>query len=122
MDRPKRSRIESALWAVVQRRCPQCGRGPAFDGWWRLKPACPVCGRRFQQHPGTTTGVMQVGAMAVVIFAIIAWFPIAALSHGSLDQSLIILIVVSTVFGLWFYPYAKLVWEAVDYLLDQYNE
>jgi hypothetical protein len=24
-------------------------------------------------------------------------------------------------FGLWFYPYAKLLWEAIDCLLDRMN-
>jgi uncharacterized protein (DUF983 family) len=111
-------RLRAAIWAVARRRCPACGKGPAFAGIWRLRARCPNCGRLFQQHPGTTTGVMQVGAMAVVVFAILAWFLIELLTDWTLDQGLTALVLISLVFGVWFYPYAKLTWEAVDWLID----
>jgi len=114
-------RIRASLRAVARRRCPQCGQGPAFSGWCRMKPSCEVCGRRFQSQPGSTTGVMQVGAMAVVIFALAAWFVIDAVTSWPLDFALIVLMTLSIVFGSLFYPYARLLWEAVDALLDLAN-
>lgn len=56
--------------------------------------------------------------MAVVVFAILAWFVIELLTDWTLDQGLTALVLISLVFGVWFYPYAKLTWEAVDWLID----
>lgn len=123
MDRPDwPRRLRFALRAVVRRRCPKCGRGRAFAGFWSLRPACPECGRRFQRHPGSITGVMQVGALAVVLFAIAAWYLIDALADFPLDASLALMLSAAVLFGLFFYPYAKLLWEAIDCLLDEMSD
>ena len=29
-------------------RCPQCGKGPVFDGYLRFRDTCRVCGADFQ--------------------------------------------------------------------------
>lgn len=115
-------RIRTVLWAIVRLRCPRCGRGQAFAGWFRMKKACAECGRRFQRPSGSVTGVMQVGAMALVVFAIAAW---VLLYHGlgwRRDPALIGVAVASCAFGLWFHPYAKLIWEGVDCLVDEMNK
>lgn len=107
--------------AVLTRRCPQCGRESAFETWFRMKPACGACGRTFQRPSGSTTGTMQIGSMALVLFAIAAW---VVLYHGfglSRDPALIAMGVGSLLFGLAFHPYAKLIWEAVDSLVDAMN-
>lgn len=115
-------RLRAVLKAVARRRCPKCAQGRAFEGYWRMKAGCDTCGRRFQAHPGSTTGVMQVGAMSVVVFAIVAWFILAVLTSWSMDTALAVLVAVSILFGLLFYPYARLLWEAVDVLIDEMNQ
>lgn len=37
----------SALAAGVRLRCPECGKGPVFAGYLRLRDKCPVCGANF---------------------------------------------------------------------------
>jgi uncharacterized protein (DUF983 family) len=40
------SQPPSALAAGLRCRCPRCGRGPLFAGWWSLDvaPKCTACG------------------------------------------------------------------------------
>lgn len=111
-------RAARALRAVARRRCPACAAGRAFVSWWRMGEACAVCGRTFQRHPGSTTGAMQLGSMAVVLFAIGFWLVVHLLTDLPLDVSLIATAAAGAIFGLVFFPYAKLLWEAVDCLID----
>lgn len=60
--------------------------------------------------------------MGTVIFAIIAWFVIAAALDRPLDTQLALLLAVTMAFGTWFYPYGKLLWEAIDCLIDEMND
>ena len=60
--------------------------------------------------------------MATVLFAIVAWFVVRAVTDLSLDPALIVTMSASAIFGVWFFPYAKLIWEAVDYVIDSSDE
>jgi uncharacterized protein (DUF983 family) len=122
MSNTTTSPTKAALLAVARKRCPQCGQGAAFAKWGRLKPQCEVCGRVFQRLSGSTTGTMQVGGMVTVVFAILMWFAFYNLAGLSMDAALIAMLAASGVFGVWFFPYAKLLWEAVDYLIDSADE
>ncbi len=110
--------LRSTAWAVLRRRCPKCRRSGAFTSWFCMRESCPDCGRRFQRLSGSTTGTMQVGALVIPLFAMAVWGVLYLFSGWSLDVNLIVMLVVTTVFGVWVYPYAKLTWEAVDYLID----
>lgn len=33
----------TALGRGLAMRCPRCGRAPAFDGYLKVRPECPVC-------------------------------------------------------------------------------
>lgn len=41
------------LVAGPQCRCPRCGKGPLFDGYLKIAPACTACGLSFA---GNDTG------------------------------------------------------------------
>jgi uncharacterized protein (DUF983 family) len=45
-DKPAIPLLVSGLFC----RCPRCGRGPLFDGYLRIAPACTVCGLSFAGH------------------------------------------------------------------------
>jgi len=46
---PARSEAPLAVVALAA-RCPRCGRGPLFDGYLRIAPACTNCGLSFAGH------------------------------------------------------------------------
>jgi uncharacterized protein (DUF983 family) len=110
--------MRRALIAVLRRRCPDCGIGKAFDGWWKMREGCDVCGRQFQQHPGSTTGVMQIGSLVITLFGF-ASFGGLYLITGKMDRSILGMAILTTLFGLIFHPFAKLLWEAGDVIMDR---
>ncbi|WP_026381357.1 DUF983 domain-containing protein [Afifella pfennigii] len=77
-------------------RCPRCGKGGLFDGFLKLKPACPVCGLDFgfadsADGPAffamTFIGFLVAGAAVIVELAytppfwlhIVLWLPLILL-------------------------------------------
>lgn len=79
---------------------------------------CPTCGRVFHKQHGSTTGVMQIGSMATLVFSAGAWFFTDGLTDWSLPATLAAMMTLTAAFGAAFFPYAKLIWESVDYLID----
>ncbi|MFN8651801.1 MAG: DUF983 domain-containing protein [Gemmatimonadales bacterium] len=44
---------------ALQRRCPVCGEGPLFRGWFTMKDHCPGCGIRTRRgEDGYTLGAL----------------------------------------------------------------
>lgn len=44
----------AALGRGLRRRCPRCGRGKLFEGWYDLKDRCSACDLDFDPEPGST--------------------------------------------------------------------
>ena len=52
---------------AAQLRCPQCGIGPLFRGWFRMYDACPHCGFSYEREPGFYLGSIYLNYGATVI-------------------------------------------------------
>ncbi|MBX9789339.1 MAG: DUF983 domain-containing protein [Pirellulales bacterium] len=109
------SRSASVLSTIVRLRCPRCGQGPLFRGWFRMLPACEHCGLDFRREPGFFLGSIYVnygaasviaGTTYVVLTMAFGWPPPWVLT-GCLAFTVI--------FPLWFFRYARAVFFAVDY-------
>jgi uncharacterized protein (DUF983 family) len=49
-------------------RCPQCGKGPVFDGYLRIRDACRVCGADFQAaDAGDGPAVFVILAVGAIV-------------------------------------------------------
>jgi uncharacterized protein (DUF983 family) len=44
-----RPTVGRLLWRALAPRCPLCGRGPMFDGWFSLRARCGECGFAFER-------------------------------------------------------------------------
>ncbi len=42
--------MKPALFRGWRRRCPQCGTGPLFKGYLKVRERCTVCGEAFHHH------------------------------------------------------------------------
>jgi uncharacterized protein (DUF983 family) len=43
------SRVARLFWRAARLRCPNCGGGPLFQSWLRMRAHCPVCGLRLER-------------------------------------------------------------------------
>lgn len=50
----------SALWNGLKRRCPRCGKGRLYQGWYSLRKSCPECGLDFREETGDNFAFMYL--------------------------------------------------------------
>lgn len=56
------------------KRCPRCGRGSLFDGWFRSRSNCQTCGLRFEASPGSVWACWVIGDRIFVVLALLPFY------------------------------------------------
>jgi len=110
---PTRGRM---LWRGLTRRCPRCGGGRLFQGWFRMTPDCPHCGLHFEREPGYWVGAVAINTTVVgILFTIVlvAWSA-ATVPDIPWVPLLIAEVPLMAIGPAAFYPYSKTLWVAVD--------
>jgi uncharacterized protein (DUF983 family) len=98
-------------------RCPACGQAGVVRSWFDLRPACPVCGLRFDRgEEGYYLGAVLFNLIAaelsfvagLVVVIVLTWPrpPWDAIFWGGI--ALMVLLPVL------FFPFSRTVWLAFD--------
>jgi uncharacterized protein (DUF983 family) len=110
--------IEGKLtfWRTVGRglrlRCPVCGQGRLFCGWFTMEERCPSCGLDLKREQGYYVGAMYInyGVTAAVILAagipVATRYPLATFSWP--------LGAFAIVFPLLFFRWSRSLWLGID--------
>ena len=117
-DRVTIGRFFLLTWRALTLRCPRCGSGSIFQGWWSLKPECPRC--RFALDRGerdfwiggyavnlVLAEFMVTGIVVVFVFATWPEVPWTLVQYGGAALALI--------FPFLFFPLSRVLWLAWDY-------
>jgi len=105
------------LWRAIRRRCPNCGQGGLFDGYFHLRLRCPNCGILLERGEGdyflgsytiNLFAVEVILAAAFIGVMVVTWPnpPWDALQFGGATLAVVAPIVC--------YPFTKTLWLAVD--------
>jgi uncharacterized protein (DUF983 family) len=104
--------LRRGLW----RRCPVCGQGRLFRRWVRMVERCPRCRLRFKREPGEWVGswflnvcLAQILVVVIVIVGAVVFYP-----HPPVAALAAVGIVGTVVFPVWFFPYSRTIWVAID--------
>jgi len=114
----------------MRRRCPRCGAGGLFRGYFEMKKNCPRCQCRFEARPedglflgaftinlGVTTGILLLG-----LYAYIVSLAVTGGEGGPLWPMVAAAAVVAVVLPIVFYPFAKTIWAAIDLALHSIED
>lgn len=108
-------------WRLLGRalllRCPNCGGGGLFGGFFQMKPRCPTCGMLLERGEsdyflgGYTLNLIAVEvllAFGFLVAVIVTWPnpPWDGLMWGG--------VILSVLGAVFCYPFAKTTWLAVD--------
>jgi len=118
--RPAGSPVVRALRLTLRAcllRCPACGGGPVFDGWFTMRRECPSCGLRLERgEEGYVVGAYMFNIIAAellfaaLFLAVVAWRwpspPWEALQYGG------VALMVAAPF--LFYPFSRTLFLAFD--------
>ena len=100
------------------RHCPNCGSGGLFDHWFKMAERCPRCGIKFEREEGFFLGAFLInfaigeGLIAVLLFGYVIL--LSANADVSVPWFIAAGIAMSIVATLFFYPFSKTVWSAID--------
>ena len=107
------------LLSLLRLRCPICGKGRLFHGYFDSPERCPACGYYFMRESGYFLPHVAIGYVATVLVALGSW-PVLRYVFGIRSPALTlgIMIAVAILFGVWFTRYAKAIWLALDLTLN----
>ncbi len=111
-------RVGVALRRGLALRCPRCGRGPLFDGPFRMRARCPACGLAFEREAGYFVGAIYINYGVTVLLALAGYFALERWLAPSVGWQVALWGAFAVLFPLWSFRYSKAVWLALDHLVD----
>lgn len=104
------------LWRGFTRRCGVCGQGGLFRRWFEMAERCPSCHLKFERVDGHLAGALGINTVVsiVAVFIVgIAGF-IVTFPELPLLPLVTTITTVAILFPIFFYPFSKTVWTAID--------
>jgi uncharacterized protein (DUF983 family) len=99
-------------------RCPRCGAGRVFRGWFQIHVRCPQCQLVFEREPGYFVGAIYLNYGTTVLVVMPGYFVLDAWLAPPLWAQLALWGTFAGLFPIWFFRYSKSLWLAIDYLVD----
>jgi uncharacterized protein (DUF983 family) len=110
------------LGALLRLRCPICGKGKLFRGYFDSPERCPSCGYYFMRESGYFLPHVVIGYGLTILAALGAW-PVLHYVFGirSTAITLTTMVAVAVIVGVWSVRYSKVLWLALDLTLHPPN-
>ena len=118
MERPVK-RALLLFWRAMRLRCPNCGGGPVFRSWFRMRPYCPACGLPLERgEQGYQVGSYMFNIIAAELIFVLVFLAVVLITWPSppwrlLQYGGIILMILAPVI---LFPFSKTLFLAFDLL------
>lgn len=101
-----------ALGRALFLRCPRCGKGRIYAGWFAMNPQCDSCGLEFEREQGYYVGAMYVNYGLTVLIGLTVG--IALMDRVPRKPLIISLGAFAVLFPLAFFRHSRSFWLAVE--------
>jgi len=111
------TRIGQLFWRAVRLRCPNCGGGPLFTSWFRLRHDCPRCGLLLERgEEGYQVGSYMFNIIASELIFAAVFLGVLALTWPSPPWRLLQVggAILAGVAPFVFFPLSKTLFLAFD--------
>jgi uncharacterized protein (DUF983 family) len=110
------SRVLLFTWRGATKACPSCGRRGLFKRWFTLRTSCPACGLNFEREEGYWTGAIFANLFTTMILFILLMVTafVVTLPEPPVAELIVGSVLFTIAFPLFFYPFSKTVWMALD--------
>ena len=103
----------TAVRRGLRRRCPRCGTGRLFRGWYKLNTRCSACDLQFEPNPGDTWGFWVLVDRVVLFVAMVALY-VGVTPEGWLLRGVFLVLVAAPLVATM--PHRHGAFLAIDYL------
>ena len=109
-------KLSTLIGRGIRRRCPNCGGGHVFQGWFALKDRCPTCGYSFSREEGYWVSAIIVNTAVIEGLFLLLFIAIVIATAPDVEwvPLLVLGVVMNLVFPIFFYPMSKTVWMGID--------
>lgn len=109
------------VWRSLRLRCPVCGEGRLFAGWFRMHPRCSHCDATFEREAGFFLGSIYFNYGLTALIVAIA-YPTLLFSRTATENQLLAgAFAFTLLFPVWFFRYARALWLGFDQFMDPRN-
>ncbi len=105
----------------LRQRCPVCGRGKVFSGWFKTYERCPFCNFAYEREPGYYSGAMAVNLVVSELLIAAIAIPLAASQSVSVVILIALGVTLPFLLPLLFYRPTKCLWMSLDHFLHPVN-
>jgi uncharacterized protein (DUF983 family) len=122
-------RARPAFFATLARglrlRCPCCGLGRLFRGFFRMYHDCPVCGLDYFRESGYYVGAMIINyattAFLMLVIYLLVVFLVPPLWNAPPETKIPVWMGASILVSLALFHHCRAIWIAVDYWLEPWQ-
>ena len=115
-------RVRRILGRALTLRCPRCGRGALYRGWFAMAERCAVCRLLYEREQGYFVGAIYINYAVTVAIAAGSVLALDWTIGLTLTQQLAIGIALGALVPIVFFRYARSLWLSGDYLLTLADE
>ena len=116
---PPRPNLETLLGRAMRLKCPRCGQGPLFSGWFRMPERCSSCAFKFHRAPGYFLGSTYINYGLTALLITICFIVGRILFQIPSKQLVWPLLGVCLVFPLIIFRHSRALWLALDCQFDR---
>src|SRR5215471_19264363 len=106
------------FWVLFRRairlRCPLCGQGRLFRGWFAMHKQCPHCGVLFEREPGFFLGSIYINYGLTALIVAIAYPVLLFKANVPKGQLLAGSLAFTILFPVLLFPWARSLWLGFD--------
>jgi uncharacterized protein (DUF983 family) len=110
------------LARALRLRCPRCGNGQLYEGWFRMRERCPACGLRYEREQGFFVGAIYVNYAITAVLGLGSVILLDSVIGLALWQQLAIAIPIMLLAPLVFFRHARSLWLGIGYLASSLDE
>jgi uncharacterized protein (DUF983 family) len=112
----------SRFWELLLRglmlRCPVCGEGKLFRGFFKMYEYCPACEYRYEREEGYFTSAMAINIVISEFIVTAFTLPLAANVNIPMWPVLGIGGLVAVLLPFVFYKHSRSLWLSMDLFLN----
>jgi uncharacterized protein (DUF983 family) len=122
-----RPNIPTLFGRAALKRCPRCGAGQLFSGWWRMKKCCPRCNLDFEGRPeeGHFLGAITINTgltAGILLLGMFIYIAVLAIGGGSGPPVWFVVVTsaaLAVILPALFYPFTKTIWVAAEITMNR---
>ncbi len=99
-------------------KCPRCGRGSLFEGFFSMRSNCPACSLEFEREQGYFVGAIYINYAATIIIALPGFLLLDTFTNIPMIWQMGLWISFAVLFPLLFFRHSRSLWLALDSLFN----